>query len=382
MKKIFLLFALALLLASAATGQSGTAIGGSEWANTNVAQPNTFAPRADMYTELYQWNRLTAWSIFGSVSGWHSANYDDSPTWTVNPCPQGWRLPTREEFIKLINAGSTWADADTKGNAVNGRFYGANHATCTLPNNMNSCIFLPAVGSRFNSGEVNGHTRCGMYWASALSSPFNGFMLHFDDSKSPVSTNSKGRGVPVRCVRGSYTVINGLKWANANVDGFQQFAPRADMYTKFYQWNRATALSAAGNFGGGWHIVADTSHTWTINPCPEGWRLPTQSEFTALSNAGSTWADADTRGNAVAGRFYGANHATASLPDNMASCIFLPAAGFSTYGSLVNQGIGGYYWSATETNSNLGYYLFFHSTGNYSDHSGGKENGLSIRCVQ
>ena len=76
---------LAVLCAGAAFGQSGTAIGGLEWANTNVAQPKTFAPRADMYTELYQWNRLTAWSITGSVSGWHSANYDDSPVWTVNP---------------------------------------------------------------------------------------------------------------------------------------------------------------------------------------------------------------------------------------------------------------------------------------------------------
>jgi uncharacterized protein (TIGR02145 family) len=384
MRKIYLLFALGVLCAGAAFGQSGTVIGGSEWANTNVAKPNTFAPRADMYTELYQWNRLTAWSIFGSVSGWHSANYDDSPAWTVNPCPIGWRLPTPAEFRALSNAGSTWAAANTKGNAVNGRFYGANHASATM-SNLQGCIFLPAIGSRFNSGEVNGHTRCGMYWANVQSSPFNGAMLHFEDSKSPVSSNSKGRGVPVRCARGSYTVINGLKWADTNVDSYQTFAPRPDMYTKFYQWNRATAYSATNPLTPAWNSTADQSATWTINPCPAGWRLPTHEEYQTLHNAGSSWADANTRGNAVAGRFYGVNHASCTLPSNMNGCIFLPAVGNrqSSDGKLGynSQGSEGNYWSNRQYDSDYGYCLRFSSTSS-SNSATTKAGGMPIRCVK
>ena len=397
---------LAVLCAGAAFGQSGTVIGGLEWANTNVAQPNTFAPRADMYTELYQWNRLTAWSITGSVSGWHSANYDESPTWTVNPCPEGWRLPTPAAFRALSNAGSTWANAGTRGNAVNGRFYGANHATCTLPNNMNSCIFLPAVGSRFNSGEVNGHTRCGMYWTSRQSSVFNGFMLHFDDSKSPVSSNSKGRGVPIRCV-GAYTIIGGVKWANTNVDDYQTFAVRPDMpdmYAKLYQFNRTKAWSTSNAFFL-WPAPIDENMNWHVDssPCPAGWRLPTRAEFFALDSVsggynditkGGTWADADTRGNAVAGRFYGVNHAACTLPNNMENCVFFPAVGYrfsvsldinnEEFYSIYIHGDYSFYWSATERDSKNGYSLTFFKESATSNPNGGndKANGLSVRCVQ
>ena len=178
--------------------------------------------------------------------------------------------------------------------------------------------------------------------------------------------------------------VDSVTWASANIDDYQTFASRPDMYTKFYQWNRGTAWSATSETVSEWNSSRDTASTWRVNPCPAGWRLPTQKEFEALHKAGTTWAEANTRGNAVAGRFYGASHATASLPDSMENCVFLPAVGYryGSDGALFRQGNSGDYWSATELNSILGYSLYFYSRssgpGNYLD----KATGYSVRCVK
>ena len=61
--------------------------------------------------------------------------------------------------------------------------------------------------------------------------------------------------------------------------------------------------------------------------------------------------------------------------------VFLPAAG-DRYGSFV-YGVQdyGYYWSATEYNSNRAYYLYFYSDGAYMGHRN-RYGGLSVRLVQ
>ena len=195
----------------------------------------------------------------------------------------------------------------------------------------------------------------------------------------PIKDNALATSGPAGPVK-----IGGITWAAYNVDSFQTFATRPDMYTKFYQWNREAAWSAAGSVSG-WNSTADQSATWTVvNPCPAGWRLPTRAELTALNNAGSSWANANARGNAVAGRFYGLGHATASLPNNMGNCVFLPAAGYrtSSIGSLSSQGSRGYYWSGTQCSSANGSSLAFSSSGSNPSDGTGKAFGFSLRCVQ
>jgi uncharacterized protein (TIGR02145 family) len=175
------------------------------------------------------------------------------------------------------------------------------------------------------------------------------------------------------------------------------------MYTKFYQWNRATAWAAEGETVSGWtggYEGSITDATWTNNPCPAGWRLPTIVEFQALdiasggsyyngswSTEGGTWAAANERGNAVAGMFYGPRHATCSLPDNMRNCVFLPAVGYRGYsvGALYSQGSRGRYWSSTQTDDYRGYTgfnLYFYSTYSYPNDYNDKSYGFTLRCVQ
>ena len=176
-------------------------VGNICWADANIGNYQTFAPRADMYTKFYQWNKTTEWAAAGSVSGWPSAN--TSATWTVNPCPAGWRLPTYAEAKELNDGGSVRADVNSgRGNAVAGRFYGPNRTTCTLPNNMTNCIFLPACGRRNASGTLGYQNDDGRYWTSTQYSSSAGYTLHPDYSanSSAVDDMAKSWGGNIRCV--------------------------------------------------------------------------------------------------------------------------------------------------------------------------------------
>jgi len=175
--------------------------------------------------------------------------------------------------------------------------------------------------------------------------------------------------------------LGGVTWAAYNVNAYQTFATHPDMYTSFYQWNRSTALAATG--GEYISTASITDASWTVIPCPSGWRLPTQAELQALHDAGSTWANANsTKGNNVAGRFYGVNHATCTI-NNLNGCIFLPAVGYRYSNSLSSQGSGGYYWSSEQYGSSYGYYLNFDSSGsNPSSSNYSKTYGMNVRCVQ
>jgi len=180
-------------------------------------------------------------------------------------------------------------------------------------------------------------------------------------------------------------LLNDLCWASTSVAQPYTFADKPDMYTEFYQWNRPVAYSAVSPLTPAWNSTADLSATWTNNPCPAGWRLPSLAEFQVLDNAGSTWADAYTRGNEIAGRFYGPNHASCTFVagGSMSGCVFFPASGFRYEGTggTTNRGVYGHVWSSTQNNSTRSYFLIFNSTSStiYED---SKARGYPIRCVR
>ena len=184
-------------------------------------------------------------------------------------------------------------------------------------------------------------------------------------------------------VDGCNLTIGGVCWADVNVDNPNTFATQADMDTKFYQWNRLTTYSTDDPIDPAWNATADQSTTWSVNPCPQDWRLPTQVEYQQLHNAGNTWVDAGVRGAVLAGRFYGYNHATCTLPNNMSGCVFFPASGGRNYaGALVNKGTDGYSWSGTQVSNTNGYYLAFHSAGAAANNIISKACAFPIRCVR
>lgn len=97
------------------------------------------------------------------------------------------------------------------------------------------------------------------------------------------------------------------------------------------------------------------------NPCPTGWHVPTQSEWSsAVSALGIT------------------NSSTA-----FSSALKLPLAGYRHYynASLNNQGSDGFYWSSSPNGSNA-YYLDFYSSGVYPALDYNRAYGYSVRCLK
>ena len=165
-------------------------------------------------------------------------------------------------------------------------------------------------------------------------------------------------------------VIDGIRWTTRNVDMPGTFAKSPESPGMFYQWNKRTAWPSTGDITD-WNWSYDLSilsWTRTNDPCPEGWRIPTEREFQSLNNTSSTWAIH----NGIYGRVFG-------IAPNL---IFLPAAGHRHIfgGGLYYVGVFGTYFSTTSRISGLVYILEFSSetTGIYW---GLRRTGSSVRCV-
>ncbi|MDR1226965.1 MAG: hypothetical protein LBK47_08735 [Prevotellaceae bacterium] len=206
---------------------TGSTTGKTCWAKVNVNDPGQFAAKPDTLTKFYQWNKPgTAWPATGAISGtWPVAGDPDfaATTWiNGSPCPAGWRLPTKDEYVALdaqggdlSGKGGRWAVAGASvcgvnkdqscGNKVAGRFYGKNFATCSLApgGNMVGCVFFPAAGYRtYTNGALNSQGGQGNGWSSTQYNGTNGYFLYFNSTASgPAWSDSKAYGFPVRCVQ-------------------------------------------------------------------------------------------------------------------------------------------------------------------------------------
>ena len=178
-------------------------------------------------------------------------------------------------------------------------------------------------------------------------------------------------------------------WMDRNLGASQVATSSTDAaaYGDLYQWGRAadghqirtsgtTATLATSDTPGNDNFITNGSspldwrnpqndNLWqgvsgTNNPCPSGYRLPTEAEWNAER---TSWSS-----NNSAGAF--------------ASPLKLPVAGYriDSNGWLSNAGNGGNYWSSTVDGTNASY-LYLYSVGAYMVGSS-RANGFSVRCLK
>jgi len=133
----------------------------------------------------------------------------------------------------------------------------------------------------------------------------------------------------------------------------------------------------------------------TADPCPSGWKVPSQKQWSAiLNNTGTT--DPTSAANASpwiwigTGTFDDPLETSRYRPHNVrgykiGESLYLQAAGYrsSNYGELEYTGRTGFYWSSTLDSSGykFPYLLRIHDTYMHSGVSDGRAVGYGVRCI-
>jgi uncharacterized protein (TIGR02145 family) len=186
-----------------------------------------------------------------------------------------------------------------------------------------------------------------------------------------------------------FNPATGQTWMDRNLGASRvaQSSTDEQAYGDLYQWGRLTDGHEKRNSGttstlsnsdtpghGNFITVTSTPYDWrspqnnnlwqgvsgTNNPCPAGYRLPTEAEWEAERQS---WSSSN-----AAGAFN--------------SPLKLPVAGnrYGGDGSLYTVGSRGYYWSATVDGTNARS-LYFHSS-NANMNSSNRAGGRSVRCLK
>jgi len=216
-------------------------------------------------------------------------------------------------------------------------------------------------------------------WASSnttVATVDNGIVTAKETGTATITVTTAEGGYTAECTvtvtpKEEGIVINGVKWATRNVGTPGTFVATPQDAGMFYQWNRKTGWSATNpmtNSGGGtaWDSSNAEGNSWekANDPCPSGWRVPTDTELQGLIDAGSQW----TAISGVEGCTFGTD-------------LFLPASGYRNFddGALSNVGTYGYYWSSAPSGVNASC-LFFLSDNLYM-RAAYRATGFSVRCV-
>ena len=147
----------------------GTIIGGLRWADRNVGAFGQFSASPDDVGCMYQFDNATAWpgtgdgAPSGYQGGWTDCGHS---SWEAekDPSPEGWRLPTMEEFEALCgwDVGEQkyiWLDPSLSGFSVPGAVVGLSRADLegATSTDLKGGIFIPQSGYRAGgsgSGEL------------------------------------------------------------------------------------------------------------------------------------------------------------------------------------------------------------------------------------
>jgi uncharacterized protein (TIGR02145 family) len=191
---------------------------------------------------------------------------------------------------------------------------------------------------------------------------------------SQVSNGSSGGG--------TYTFLSHNLGADTSID---PHTPVKGLNGDYYQWGRHAPAADVDNIIGTWGNQGGNSNdgNWTPSskgpqdPCPAGYRVPSQTEWQAVNSNNVAFRTGTFNNSAT-------NYGVALHfgPDASTKLLTLPAAGNrnGTSGALYSRGNHGYYWSSTE-NSSDAYYLNFNTSNVYPAFNYYRANGFSVRCI-
>lgn len=170
------------------------------------------------------------------------------------------------------------------------------------------------------------------------------------------------------------TSLKGKSWC------YDDIAKNCDVTGRLYAW--AAAMNSVKT-GCGYDKTCDLasagSETLVQGICPDGWHLPSQSEWYTLFTA---VGDSSTAGKVLKSQTGWKPNGNGNGTDAFGFSA-LPAGGRSSYEEFYSDGMDAYFWSSTEYDRQWAYrmVLIYSSDGAYLDYNH-KNHGYPVRCLR
>ena len=162
--------------------------------NTDLPNPCS----SPVYGAAGPWGGTANTDNAGSITGWSTTAapngaWQDTVKTANDPCPSGFRLPTRLQWQTVINTGlntrefvGTWTSSST---------------SYTSGIKFGSSLLLPAAGNRFTSdGTLINRGSFGYYWSSTENTSTSAWYLEFGSGNAGTYNGNRADGFSVRCI--------------------------------------------------------------------------------------------------------------------------------------------------------------------------------------
>ncbi len=192
-------------------------LNGILWSPFNVGEPDMFTSSIDDTGMLYQYDSKTGYpnsspnesnAPAGYVTGYYTSAPDDvTDLWKEvnNPCPDGWRIPTKEEIEGILNLGFGWVEPTRTGLERPGAIVGISREETALAtgNDLRGGIFWPQAGFRSQDTGMQEH-----WWEACITSISRpgqnwdryAYLIDYSNTLYTEPYASNRRALPVRCV--------------------------------------------------------------------------------------------------------------------------------------------------------------------------------------
>ena len=423
----------------------------SSYSGKKAYYPNDNASNVATYGLLYNWN--AAVDTFNTAYGETSTNteYSNAPSVTFGGnrrgiCPTGWHVPSDAEWTQLTDYVSSQSQYVCGSNSTyiakalaSTTGWDSDGGTCCVgntPSTNNATVFSAVPAGSYFGSYVNGGGGA-YFWSAAQGNSYYAYSRYLFCSNAFVDSyySPKKYGYSVRCLRDENTTSEVLPnscpgtptvtdmdgntyntvqigqqcWMKENLkttkyaDGTSipqgTTTSYADPY--WYYPNDNSANKATYGLLYNWKAVmrnasSSSSPSGVQGICPTGWHVPSNAEWTQLTDYVSSQSEYCCNGNSRFSYIAKALASTSGWEISSRTCEVgndqssnnatgfkaVPAGTYDDHG-YGNLGIFTYFWSATEAYSNSACYrtLHYDLAYVYYDYTN-KNYGFSVRCLR
>ena len=198
-------------------------------------------------------------------------------------------------------------------------------------------------------------------------------------TKGSITDTRDGHSYKTVTIGSQTWMVENLNYETADSYCYGDTPSYCTKYGRLYTW--AAAMDSVGSWsanGKGCGYGKTCSPTYPVRGvCPEGWHLPTQTEWNTLFTA--------VGGQSTAGKMLKSTSGWNSSGNGTDAYSFsaLPAGGRGGNGHFNYEGNNAYFWSSTDDNSYYAYSMILYYNGDYAGLDDGNEGyGFSVRCVK